>query len=533
MPEPGFDIQSLPLEYQRVIQLAQDQHRISITLLQELVGGWSGAYIYLASVSSHDTGAVEHLVLKVDRKRPLSKSDEVTRHQLARGLSPADFARQHIPAMVFDPIEAENTLAIFYSIAGQSLLNFRTLSTFRRQNQLETLFTATAQYLLDGWNAGLKIERADHPQALLNKWLGFRLDPGQKIEAFLREDCRLQPDIPGFIIQGNVFPNPLVFARSAALWASVRPADVLVGLQHSDLNTNNILAKFSPQGEGLEGYFLIDFALFKDKMPLLFDQRYLEMSYLIHALSQGSWSAAVDLITRLAEQRILEFHQAPVEMAGVNAVIRAGRVAFADWVREKHPTLHDDLWGQYWLAGAAAGLSYCHKAGQPADVRLAGLIYAAANLKMYFNLFGLPMPAEASKLSREGQVGPRAPAGGTRASPAGRASHNLPVPPTNFIGRADELADLSALLLRPDVRLVTLTGPGGTGKTRLGLEAGRAVLEHFPHGVYFIDLAPITRSCSLRDHGRAYDRHPGRRRPAAVGEFERFSDRQANAADLR
>ncbi len=152
-------------------------------------------------------------------------------------------------------------------------------------------------------------------------------------------------------------------------WGPVRPSDAIVGLQHSDLNTNNILAKFAPQGAELEGYFLIDFALFKEKMPLLYDQRYLEMSYLVHALSQGSMAAVVDLITRLGEHEILEAHQAPVEMAGVNGVIRAGRLAFGDWVRENHPTLHDDLWGQYWLAGAAAGLSYCHKAGQAEDIR--------------------------------------------------------------------------------------------------------------------------------------------------------------------
>jgi len=78
--------------------------------------------------------------------------------------------------------------------------------------------------------------------------------------------------------------------------------------------------------------------------------------------------------------------------------LRAARSAFDGWVHALHPSLYDDLWGQYWLAGAAAGLSYCHKAGQPAPIRLAGLIYAAANLKQYFNLFGLPMPAEASQL---------------------------------------------------------------------------------------------------------------------------------------
>jgi len=69
---------------------------------------------------------------------------------------------------------------------------------------------------------------------------------------------------------------------------------------------------------------------------------------------------------------------------------------------------------------------------------------------------------------------------------------NLPAPPTPIVGRERELADVSALLAQDAVRLVTLTGPGGTGKTRLSLEVGHALRPRFPHGVYFVDLAPIT-----------------------------------------
>lgn len=72
------------------------------------------------------------------------------------------------------------------------------------------------------------------------------------------------------------------------------------------------------------------------------------------------------------------------------------------------------------------------------------------------------------------------------------APNNLPAPPTPIIGRQRELADIAALLAQEPVRLVTLTGPGGTGKTRLSLEIGHTSLEQFPDGVYFIDLAPIT-----------------------------------------
>lgn len=69
--------------------------------------------------------------------------------------------------------------------------------------------------------------------------------------------------------------------------------------------------------------------------------------------------------------------------------------------------------------------------------------------------------------------------------------NNLPFQPTPLIGREKELADIAALLHKPDVRLVTLTGPGGTGKTRLSLQAGADILDYYPDGVWFVELAAL------------------------------------------
>jgi predicted ATPase len=66
---------------------------------------------------------------------------------------------------------------------------------------------------------------------------------------------------------------------------------------------------------------------------------------------------------------------------------------------------------------------------------------------------------------------------------------NLPVQVTEFIGRDDELIELAKLLGR--ARLVTLTGSGGVGKTRLAIQAAAEALPHYPDGAWFIDLAPI------------------------------------------
>src|SRR5947209_7142429 len=69
--------------------------------------------------------------------------------------------------------------------------------------------------------------------------------------------------------------------------------------------------------------------------------------------------------------------------------------------------------------------------------------------------------------------------------------NNLPPQPTPLIGREHEVATVTALLRREDVRLVTLTGPGGSGKTRLSLRVAEEQSEVFSDGVYFVNLAPI------------------------------------------
>src|SRR5205809_3379117 len=71
-------------------------------------------------------------------------------------------------------------------------------------------------------------------------------------------------------------------------------------------------------------------------------------------------------------------------------------------------------------------------------------------------------------------------------------THALPVSLTSLIGREHEVQSIHALLLRPDVRLLTLTGTAGVGKTRLALEVARELVHDFADGVYFVSLAPIS-----------------------------------------
>lgn len=73
-------------------------------------------------------------------------------------------------------------------------------------------------------------------------------------------------------------------------------------------------------------------------------------------------------------------------------------------------------------------------------------------------------------------------------------SNNLPAQISSFVGREQEVEDACRLLRMPHVRLLTLLGPGGIGKTRLSLQIGHHLLHDFDDGVFFVALAPITQA---------------------------------------
>ena len=93
--------------------------------------------------------------------------------------------------------------------------------------------------------------------------------------------------------------------------------------------------------------------------------------------------------------------------------------------------------------------------------------------------------------------------------------NNLPVQLTSFIGRSKEMGEVKQLLSTE--RLLTLTGPGGSGKTRLALQVAAEMIEQFQDGVFFVALAPITDPGLVAFDHCAIVRHPGDPRAVHCG----------------
>jgi predicted ATPase/class 3 adenylate cyclase len=191
-------------------------------------------------------------------------------------------------------------------------------------------------------------------------------------------------------------------------------------------------------------------------------------------------SAADAVACALAAQRALAGHDWP----GGDAVrVRMG-------LHSGEPTPHEDNYIGMDVHRAARIAATAH-GGQvvlsEATVALAAPLPDGVSVRDlgFHRLKDIAVPERIYQLAGPGlrEDFPRLKSLGTQAS--------LPVPATTLIGRDEDLERLRAVLSRPGVRLVTLTGTGGVGKTRLSLAAAAALETAFPHGVFFVALAAV------------------------------------------
>lgn len=195
-------------------------------------------------------------------------------------------------------------------------------------------------------------------------------------------------------------------------------------------------------------------------------------------LAGQTYEAHASYFLSALRQRVTELQdlQEPESLEEIEADMGNVRVAWEQALSQANPAV---------LAGAVESLYlFCRLRGRHAE-GLALLARAEEQL-------ATAAPEIASQ-SRNWLEKLRAlAAGGAPVAEAGEHPAHLPLHATPFVGRQKELAELRRLFTaEPDIRLVTVVGPGGIGKTRLAVEAARTALPAFPDGVFFVPLAPL------------------------------------------
>jgi predicted ATPase/DNA-binding SARP family transcriptional activator len=176
---------------------------------------------------------------------------------------------------------------------------------------------------------------------------------------------------------------------------------------------------------------------------------------------------------RLEELRLVALEER------IEAELTLGR--HAELLPELRTLAAEHPWRERLQAQLMLALYRCRRQSEALDV------YAGTRARLR-NELGLEPGEELRKLQR--RILQQDPALAPVRGPAVTVSE-LPSPPNRLLGRERELHELRDLLRREDVRLLVLTGAGGSGKTRLALEAAREAADTFANGTAFIDLAPL------------------------------------------
>ena len=395
---------SWPKEFKRLLPLIRESWGVEgpIYLNRVLGGGRSGALVYAADLTCRDFKG--EAILKLDRidAAEWSRDKEFERHALAFEISP-DFAAQHLPRLV-QAYQEGDEIAILSTIAGRGLQYATSWSDCPYKEQL-SFARRISNSLLSSWNANyVLVDGLLEPHDLLAGWLDYRLDRERgRIGKFLSEDCGVDEDLPAYSFEGELYPNPLAFARGALPLPEKAKLRAVRGQMHGDLHGQNVLVASPPSGK--PNYFLIDLEFYQPDGFLFYDHAYLEFTHLMGSrrnVGQTRWKSLLDNLSR--------FHK-PTRGSGpkgddlgllkVLHTVRQGAMA---WIDRHEPNRLSYLENQYLLARIAVGLTFCHRRLSQ-DRRCMAFTYAAANLRDYLQLNDIGWPKDGPAIAFAGGKG--------------------------------------------------------------------------------------------------------------------------------
>lgn len=383
-----------PQDFQEHKATIEASWKLETLSLHRQLSGKSGAMVYLAHVQSKGTAYSGFGILKLEKKGPWTKP-EASQLEKARHHS-GEEADKHLSRTIYE-YSSDNTTCYLFTIAANGLEYVFPLAQL--SGNTATIIKTVGDGLVH-WAAlnHVKSEPKDGPE-ILKQWLGYRLESeqGGGIPAFLKQ-CGVREQSLSFSAASSVYPNPLAYCAGAFAEEEKLPIYPLLGQQHGDCHGNNILIRQEHQNAIAE-YYLIDFALYEEHLPLFYDHAYLEVSLLLDYAGfsdDGRWDALLTMCGKRpgdANRKLLTTGD-----DGIVGICRTLRLTVDGWIHKAHMGIQSSGESQQYLARIAAGLNYANKVGLESTLRFKAILYAAHQLKEYFRFKNIQVPLAGDSL---------------------------------------------------------------------------------------------------------------------------------------